>query len=289
MEDAHTTILRLDGDRHISFFGVYDGHGGAKVAQYSGEKIHKKIMDQPQYVLGDYGAAMTAGFLGTDQDLRIDPEFENDPSGCTAVATIITDDWRIVCANAGDSRAVLSANGVEVPLSFDHKPVNPLETKRITEGGGYVEYGRVNGNLALSRAIGDFEFKNPEVPAESQIVTANPEIIERKLEDTDEFVVIACDGIWDCKTNQEVVTYVRNKVAAGVSLQQTCEDMMEDCLAADSEVGGVGCDNMTVMIIALRRGKTYEEWANEIKERVERTSGTAAVPAAEVTSNGMDE
>jgi protein phosphatase 2C family protein 2/3 len=69
------------------------------------------------------------------------------------------------------------------------------ETQRITAAGGFVEFGRVNGNLALSRAFGDFDFKKSEdLPPENQIVTANPEILERQLVDGDEFIVVACDG-----------------------------------------------------------------------------------------------
>jgi protein phosphatase 2C family protein 2/3 len=72
-----------------------------------------------------------------------------------------------------------------------------VESARITAGGGFVEYGRVNGNLALSRAIGDFEFKkNTEKCAEEQVVTADPDIMERDLLSTDEFIILACDGLW---------------------------------------------------------------------------------------------
>ena len=70
-----------------------------------------------------------------------------EPSGCTAVTTMVTDDNTIYCANAGDSRAVLSAKGVAVPLSFDHKPTNQGEYNRILAAGGFVEVGRVNGML----------------------------------------------------------------------------------------------------------------------------------------------
>ncbi len=67
--------------------------------------------------------------------------------------------------------------------------------KRITEAGGFVDFGRVNGNLALSRAFGDFDFKkNTSLPPELQIVTCNPEIVDRVLDGSDEFLVLACDG-----------------------------------------------------------------------------------------------
>ena len=61
--------------------------------------------------------------------------------------------------NVGDSRCVASIQGIADPLSTDHKPGDPLEKERIISAGGYVEQNRVNGNLALSRAVGDFAFK----------------------------------------------------------------------------------------------------------------------------------
>lgn len=68
-------------------------------------------------------------------------------------------DTHIICANAGDARSVLSVKGKALPLSKDHKPTDPKEKKRIIEADGYVERKRVNGNLAVSRCLGDFEFK----------------------------------------------------------------------------------------------------------------------------------
>ncbi len=69
------------------------------------------------------------------------------------------------------------------------------EKARITAAGGFVDFGRVNGNLALSRAIGDFEFKKgAELAPEQQIVTAYPDVVMHELSDDDEFLVIACDG-----------------------------------------------------------------------------------------------
>lgn len=70
------------------------------------------------------------------------------------------------------------------------------EKARISAAGGFVDFGRVNGNLALSRAIGDFEFKkSPELSPEQQIVTAYPDVTVHELTNDDEFLVIACDGM----------------------------------------------------------------------------------------------
>lgn len=133
-------------------------------------------------------------------------------------------------------------------MSYDHKPGNETEHYRIMQAGGFVEFGRVNGNLALSRAIGDFEFKqNFGLEAEKQIVTADPEIISHDVTGEEEFLVLACDGIWDCLSNQEVVDFVRRSIANGKELQAICEEMMDKCLAPDSEIGGVGCDNVSLL------------------------------------------
>lgn len=91
---------------------------------------------------------------------------------------------------------MLGYKGEAKAMSNDHKPTNKEETARITTAGGFVEFGRVNGNLALSRAIGDFEFKqNFTLPAEQQIVTADPEITSHTMDGEEEFVVLACDGM----------------------------------------------------------------------------------------------
>lgn len=117
-------------------------------------------------------------------------------------------------ANAGDSRGVLGIKGRAKAMSYDHKPQleglfgwpalpapsadiysPPAERNRITAAGGFVDFGRVNGNLALSRAIGDFEFKkSAELSPENQIVTAFPDVNSHDLTDDDEFLVLACDG-----------------------------------------------------------------------------------------------
>ena len=102
--------------------------------------------------------------------------------GCTATTAIITKD-EIYCANAGDSRTVLSVNGKAENLSDDHKPDNLEEKKRIQNAGCYVEGGRVNSTLAVSRALGDFDYKrHPSFNAKFQAVTAFPDVTVIKRE-----------------------------------------------------------------------------------------------------------
>lgn len=275
MEDAHTTELTLKDKLGFSFFGVYDGHGGQNIAKYSGAHLHERIARDPAFS-NDIDTAMKNGFLGTDEDLRNDPQFSNDPSGCTAVTAIITPDNWVYVGNAGDSRAVISIKGDATEMSDDHKPVKKEESTRITKAGGFVEFGRVNGNLALSRAIGDFEFKqNPSLSPEDQIVTAYPDVKKEKITEETEFLVLACDGIWDCLSSQQVINFVRRDIADSKNnqidykerLQKACENLMDRCLAKDSELGGIGCDNMTVIIVGFLNGKTESEWYDWMASR----------------------
>ncbi|KAJ9661872.1 Protein phosphatase 2C 2 [Coniosporium apollinis] len=284
MEDAHACILDLqpqnggeqkpaDANVRLSFFGVYDGHGGDKVAIYTGENLHKIIAKQDAFKSGDIEQALKDGFLATDRAILSDPRYEEEVSGCTASVGIITKD-KIYVANAGDSRSVLGIKGRAKPLSFDHKPQNEGEKARICAAGGFVDFGRVNGNLALSRAIGDFEFKkSADLPPEQQIVTAFPDVTVHDITDDDEFLVVACDGIWDCQSSQAVVEFVRRGIAAKQELQAICENMMDNCLASNSDTGGVGCDNMTMIIVGLLKGKTKDEWYKEIADRVANGDG----------------
>jgi len=100
-------------------------------------------------------------------------------AGATAVVVVMVG-RTITVANAGDSRAVLCRNGTAYPLSFDHKPLQERELNRIRNAGGFVNhFGRVNGNLNLSRSIGDMKYKQvPNIPPSEQMITAEPDIVQ---------------------------------------------------------------------------------------------------------------
>lgn len=252
MEDAHTCILELEGaPPNFAFFGVFDGHCGQNIAKYCGDNVHKKVVSSAAFKKGNYEEAIISGFLGTDEDLKNDAVLRNDGSGCTAVVAMVTD-TEIYCGNAGDSRCVLCSGGKAVPLSQDHKPGNDQELKRIQLAGGFVSCGRVNGNLALSRAIGDFEFKqNKNLPSEDQAITAKPDVTIHKITQEDEFLVLACDGVWDVLTNEALVAFVRQCLYETQDLALICEKVFDKCIAPQAP--GVGCDNMTMLLVLFSK------------------------------------
>ena len=85
-------------------------------------------------------------------------------------------------------------------------------------------------------------------------------------------------GIWDCQSSQAVVEFVRRGIVAKQDLSAICENMMDNCLASNSDTGGVGCDNMTMVVIGLLQGKTKEQWYEDIAKRVANGEGPCAPP-----------
>ncbi|XP_017050143.1 probable protein phosphatase CG10417 isoform X2 [Drosophila ficusphila] len=176
-------------------------------------------------------------------------------SGCTAVVCLLHG-RDLYVANAGDSRCVVSRNGKAIEMSLDHKPEDDEEAARIVKAGGRVTLdGRVNGGLNLSRALGDHAYKtNLELPPEEQMISALPDIKKLIITPNDEFMVLACDGIWNYMSSDEVVQFVRLKLKDGnKKLSKICEELFDNCLAPNTMGDGTGCDNMTAVIVKFQK------------------------------------
>ncbi|XP_039954778.1 probable protein phosphatase CG10417 isoform X1 [Bactrocera neohumeralis] len=172
-------------------------------------------------------------------------------SGCTAVVALLNG-RDLYVANAGDSRCVVCRNGKAIDMSLDHKPEDEEESARIIKAGGRVTLdGRVNGGLNLSRAIGDHAYKmNLELPAEAQMISALPDVRKLIITPEDEFMVLACDGIWNYLSSEEVVDFVRQRLKDdSKKMSQICEELFDTCLAPNTIGDGTGCDNMTAVIV----------------------------------------
>ena len=270
MEDAHTTLtFNVNGVSH-HFFGVFDGHGGKLAARVSALKLHEEIKAQYESkdaAKGDagqdakkYGEAMVAAFKKFDSvTLRSIPDLEShrDCSGTTANVVYILPQYLVV-ANAGDSRSVVgkivagkdTADIEAEPMSKDHKPSDAPERARIVAAGGHVSMNRVDGDLAVSRALGDFIYKNPKLPPEKQKVSPVPDIKIYRRSAKDRYMILACDGIWDVMTNAEVVDFVHTRVSRGVAnANDIATSLLDHCLKKGSR------DNMSVIIIIFNEKK----------------------------------
>ena len=247
MEDAHAVKLSNDEKKFTAFFGVYDGHNGQAVAKYCANNMLAALVKTAAFAAGEWDTAFKEAYMGIDEYLQRSPELSNE-GGCTAISVLMADK-KIICGNAGDSRAVLCRDGKPIPLSRDHKTTLDEEVKRIERAGGTVTNGRVNGTLGLTRAIGDFDFKNnKELPLAEQIVSAMPEVSITPNLKRDDFFVLACDGVWDVMTNEAICEFVSEKLReTHDDVGLTCEMVLDKCLATNAP--GPGCDNMTIIIV----------------------------------------
>ena len=140
-------------------------------------------------------------------------------------------------ANCGDARAVLCRDGNAVRLSVDHKPDDPLERKRIRELGGYVSYtGRILDDILVARSLGD---------AQNQpYVTSEPYVAHFELTDKDEFLILACDGVWDVVSDEGAVELVREY--SKKSLASPAVALRDHAYSAGST------DNLSAIIVYLK-------------------------------------
>lgn len=281
-EDNHSLMLDLPGQHKAAFFAVYDGHGSARVSKHASESLWQHLIGNDLYNKGNFREALESSFLAFDRE--VNESYNAQLAGTTAVCVLIVDNV-IYCANIGDSRAVASVNCECVPLSYDHKPENPHELKRILAAGGYVLGNRVNGNLALSRAFGDFHYKgNDQLPADQQIVSPCPDIKDLELTDDVDFLVLACDGIWDVLSSEEVTEFVITRLMTEMEPGLICEELTTRCLATDYELV-IGCDNMTVLLICYTRGRSWEEFCEDIHAKYTRKMRTKPVTTTQAGQN----
>mmetsp|Transcript_125571 Transcript_125571/g.250519 ORF Transcript_125571/g.250519 Transcript_125571/m.250519 type:complete len:429 (+) Transcript_125571:99-1385(+) len=183
-------------------------------------------------------------------------------AACGSTACVAAVDFRtreVVVANVGDSRTLLIRNGKALALSEDHKPENPKERNRIQAAGGRVlKMGpchRVDGTLNLSRALGDFHLKsNSALPPESQKVVAVPDATRTKfLGGPQELLVVACDGLFERCSNQDVADIIWPRLKRGLPLEQIGQELLHACCARSCRGRPIeqGTDNETVILVQL--------------------------------------
>ncbi|XP_011354258.1 protein phosphatase 1F [Pteropus medius] len=246
MEDRHVclpTFNQLFGlsdavDR--AYFAVFDGHGGVDAARYAAVHVHANTARQPELPTDPAGALREA-FRRTDEMFLWKAKRERLQSGSTGVCALIAGKTLHI-AWLGDSQVILVQQGQVVKLMEPHKPERQDEKERIEALGGFVSHmdcWRVNGTLAVSRAIGDV-FQKPYVSGEADSAS-------RELTGSEDYLLLACDGFFDVVPHQEVAGLVQSHL---VRQQGSGLHVAELLVAAARERGSH--DNITVMVVFLR-------------------------------------
>lgn len=216
MEDVHTYVKNFASRLDWGYFAVFDGHAGSQASKWCGSHLHtvveqKLLEDETR----DVREVLNDSFVSVDR--QINTKLSGN-SGCTAAVCILrwelpddvdnqTSDFsqhtrKLYTANVGDSRIVLFRNGKSIRLTYDHKASDLLEMQRVENAGGLIMKSRVNGMLAVTRSFGDKFFDG--------LVVGNPFTTSVQLTSNDEFLILACDGLWDVIDDQDACELIRD-------------------------------------------------------------------------------
>ncbi|KYN40456.1 Protein phosphatase 1E [Trachymyrmex septentrionalis] len=255
MEDRHmilhdlNTIFNIQDDTIVDYYAVFDGHGGQDAAAYCATHLHQYLVESVHYPT-DPERALRDAFLTTDAQFIAKSSVQKLSGGTTAVCALLINK-KLYIAWVGDSMASLVTNGHVKQLVNPHRPARKDEDERIRNLGGVVTHCmgalRVNGFLSISRAIALFHFLffPGDVPYKPY-VSSEPEVRCVPLNGTEDFLIIACDGLWDYVDQRTAALRVYRQV-----LQNPCDlKQVHQALLQSAKRGG-SLDNITVIVVFL--------------------------------------
>lgn len=232
MEDFTLTINHFNNESYRYLFCIFDGHGGdttAKLCQKKFPQIFRKcLIENPS----NYELALTSSFSLMDKELE---KIQSTMVGNTATVVFINNRL-IYCANVGDSSCVLVEEKSASFFSIDDKCTDPREEKRILSGGGIIQEGRLEGILAISRGMGDFDLKTKGLICTPHI---NKKLINKNLK----FCVIASDGVWDVLSPDDVFRISNENHYS----KDIAEKIVNEALGKGSD------DNISCIVIELNK------------------------------------
>ncbi|KAM4566537.1 integrin-linked kinase-associated serine/threonine phosphatase 2C isoform 1-T1 [Odontesthes bonariensis] len=266
LPDMSSCLSSLPGHvSRVSYFAVFDGHGGARASRFAAEHLHHNLAKRfpsgdPENFEKLIKKCLVDTFRQTDEEFLKKASSQKPAwkDGSTATCVLLVDDTAYV-ANLGDSRAVLcrteaAADGqrrpVTLALSKEHNPTIYEERMRIQRAGGTVRDGRVLGVLEVSRSIGDGQYKRCGV-------ISTPDLRRCQLTANDRFIILACDGLFKVFSADEANKFVLNLLQDGsveprsgvteeeVRFESACQQLAGEAVRR-------GCaDNVTVILVSI--------------------------------------
>jgi len=215
---SHETLVRLGGLEGMWLWGVFDGHGGSAVAQYTRDRL-------PEHVVEALGAgcsvpeALMQGYHRAEEEI-IEMETRTGERSGTCALVVVMCGTQVHTAHVGDCRAIIASGvtpiGVMAPklatreLTHDHRGIYPGEKERVIQAGAKLIHGRVNGSLMPSRSLGDLSHKRKNPGA----IIAEPSLAVHTLLRADQYLILASDGLWDDMGSERVAGVVRKSTKA---------------------------------------------------------------------------
>jgi len=232
----------------INFYGVYDGHGGKYVSEYLSENLPKYFLNkETKFPLTK--TYINYVYKNIQDDLNENHHSKALHCGSTCLVVMqyksAKDNYHYIhILNTGDSRCVICRDNIGIPLTKDHKPHWPEERYRIEELGGKIYFDgddyRIK-DLSVSRAFGDIDA--------SPYVTCMPDSYRYKLEKNDKFLILACDGLWDKLSNQEVVNFILTETYDNTTTKRINKNINIAKKLGEYAIKCGSTDNITIIIV----------------------------------------
>ena len=237
MEDKGRSIENFNNDKNQILFELFDGHGGVSISHYLQNNFDRVYRKNLKLFKNDYENCFKTTFKELDMEIKKLDLVSMGSTACIIHIIKETPSKLVVhCANCGDTRASLISPMKFKRLSYDHRADDEEEKRRVQNSGGTIINNRVMGALMLSRAFGDFELKSFGVKCEPYY-----SYTEIDLNEKNQFVILACDGVWDLNTEsdfQQLIMFCNDS-------EMLCSTIIKNTLRKDA------WDNLSVFAIKL--------------------------------------
>ena len=232
MEDKSISILNFNGDKNNALFCIFDGHGGSFISSYLQNNFHCELKEM---LNSNKKLDFCELFQNIDIKMKNSPyAYHQGSTACVVYITMENNKKILYCANVGDTKCLLTQTKFAKILSKDHKLDNIKERERIIKNGGIINDGRIFGEIILSRAFGDWQFKDFGL-------LSFPHVSKIEITEDDHYVIMASDGVWDVLEDLEIY---RLSICNDNSME-ICTKIIEDSLEKGSK------DNLSCFVIKL--------------------------------------
>ena len=245
MEDFHCIKQALGKRYNLSYFAIFDGHGGKEVASFLSINLHHYLINELNNIqfgindeenINNIIECIKLAFIKIDKDILANDNLANDVGSTATLIFIYYNNLNaienynnenqnlertLICANIGDSSGYLINKSNIKLITKHHKCEDASEVKRIRDQGGIVFQGRIFGKLILTRTLGDKEMKKYGVIPE-------PDFYIKKIEKDDFFVIIASDGIWDVINEDELFKIGKEKKLSSEAFSKKIMDIAKE-------------------------------------------------------------
>ena len=245
MEDFHCIKQALGKRYNLSYFAIFDGHGGKEVASFLSINLHHYLINELNNIqfgindeenINNIIECIKLAFIKIDKDILANDNLANDVGSTATLIFIYYNNLNaienynnenqnlertLICANIGDSSGYLINKSNIKLITKHHKCEDASEVKRIRDQGGIVFQGRIFGKLILTRTLGDKEMKKYGVIPE-------PDFYIKKIEKDDFFVIIASDGIWDVINEGELFKIGNEKKLSSEAFSKKIMDIAKE-------------------------------------------------------------